>query len=346
MSNKLIVLCALLTGCLPTFETVEEACDGKVPGAKNASDEAVDALARVSCYRRLAKLTRARIEPRLQEASEAHNLYTRAQGTEEALASWNGFFTEEPGQPFFTGETVYDRAEAAGYPNATAGGLSVWQYEYLDGQEATDRIDFWFPDPDVRQSYLQLAWVGGAYAAGPSDHVSTTQMANMEIFYQIPVLDHAGVPVVYPVDGQRDVHLSYEPVDPNSFGYGLGELGYPITVTVGGTTHSGGDNPHQISVNQATLTGPEGDITLLTATPSEHPFLRYTVAFVPEVPLQANTEYTFFAELSWVDQPNRKVESIFTTGSDPSPHSFARIGANDLPRKPTIRHWVWDPAQP
>lgn len=346
MLNRMPLLMLILSACLPSFETVEEACDGKVPGSKNAPEQAIDAMARVSCYRRLTKLTRARIEPRLQEASEAHNLYTRAQATEEALAAWTFFFEEEAGQPHYTGVTVYDRAEAAGYPVANDGGLGVWQFEYLDDQSATDRIDFWFPDPDVRQSYLQPAWVGGAYAAGPSDHVPDSMLANMEIFYQIPTLDHAGTPVTYPVDGQREVHTSYEPIDPSSFGYGLGELGYPITVTVGSTTAGSGENPHELEVHRAVLTGPTGELLLLTAIPGEHPLLRYTVAFVPELPLEANTEYNFSAELSWTDQPNRNIDLTFTTGSEPSPHSFRQVQTAELPKKPIIRHWELEPPRP
>ena len=119
-----------------------------------------------------------------------------------------------------------------------------------------DRIDFWFPEPAVRQSYLQPAWVGGGDKEGPPEVDPERRIAYVNLFYQVPVLEHQANPVIFPKDGQEDVPTSFEALWDATATFGMGQLGYPITVTVG----SQGDP--NIQVRSSTLSGPDGNVEL------------------------------------------------------------------------------------
>lgn len=330
-----------LAGCMPNFATVDEACDGKVPGSSNVANvNAVDVFARINCYRRVAKLNRARMDKQVQEAVENHNAYQLENATPEDLDPWNGIFDEQPGLPGYTGNDPIERLEETGYPNATSSTLTYWEWSYKDDQDAVERIDFWFPEPHVRQSYLQLSWVAGGYDEGATEVDPETRIAYVNIFHQVPVRDHAGTPAFFPKDGQEDVPTSFEAVWQATASYGMGQLGYPITATVGATEHAGSANPHNLNVKSAKLTGPEGEVELMIETPDTHGYLRYSVALYPLTPLQPNSEYTYEVVLDWTFNDDRSFTNTFRTGPEFEPHGFGGLSGRGIPQPPKLRHGV------
>ena len=295
---------------------------------------------RINCYRRLAKINRAAMQPQVQEAVENHNKYQLVNATEGDLDPWNGIFGEESGKPHYTGSNPYERLEEVGYPNTDRGTLTFWEWSYQDDEDAVGRIDFWFHEPHVRQSYLQPAWVAGGYAEGPTEINPDRRIAYVNIYHQVPVRDHAGTPVIYPKDGQEDVPTSFEAVWAATASFGMGKLGYPITVTVGSLEHRATDNPHAIKVKSSSLKGPNGNIELFTETPDSHGYLRYSTAFYPLEVLAPNTTYTFEATMDWDTQQDRNITTSFTTGPESEPHGFGAIGttSREAPTPPTLNY--------
>ena len=302
-----------LSACMEDFYVLEEACDDSVPGDKNVSnDAAVATFLRTNCYRRLVKLGPARINTQIQEAAENHILYLVS--NEFDLDFANGVGAEEPGQLNFTGADVYDRLEHTGYPGVDRNSMGVWEWRFIDPEEAAARVDFWFPDPFARQAFLQPSWVGGGYDEGSSDP-SISNTAYMTIFYANPVTEASGQPVIYPKDGQTGVPTRFVPVDPSRVIYEYGETGYPISVTVGSTVNSSGSNPHGIELHNVRLTGPNGELELHTETPADGQLL-FTMGFYPVLPLEPGVEYDFYVKMSWDNNEDREFTTTFRTGAD------------------------------
>ncbi len=337
----LSVLCS--AACRPDFATVDEACDDRVPGSKKVTnDEAIEVFRRMGCYRRLARMGRAKMNPLIQEAVTNHNLYQQKNYLPEDWPTKLG--EEESGKPGFTGEDAYARLEAVGYTGGERGALGLWEYVYWDDEDPVSRVDFWFHDPEARQAVLQPSWVAGGYAEGPLQNAGPEhppKMAYMALFYQIPVREHAGSPVIYPKDGQEEVPTGFEAVDPNQVMYGQGMLGYPITLTVGSIEHGGDPNPHGIKIRASKLTGPGGEVSMTAFDPVSDPQMRYSAAFYPDEELQPNSEYTFEVTLDWGTQENRTFTSTFRTGRQWAPHSYRDL-AREVPPRPQIRHRVID----
>ena len=99
--------------------------------------------------------------------------------------------------------------------------------------------------------------------------------------------------LLYPADGQTGVPTTFnsdiEYPDPAP---DQGNVGPPITVTVGEATMDGPDhNPHDLHLVSASLVGPDGELDLLTLEPEEDEWISFTVAAVPIAPLMPATEY-------------------------------------------------------
>lgn len=332
----LLAALAPAAACRPDFSTVEEACDGKVMGTNKIENQvAIDVFARIGCYRRLAKMTRPYMQFQVQEAVENHNRYQQVNTTEE-LWNQDGMHSEAPGMPEFTGVDAYERLDAVEYAGVDQYTLSAYLYSYWDDLGAVERIDFWFHDPAPRQSFLQPSWVAGGYAEGPLANFPGQRMAYMNIFHQMPVVEAAGKPIFYPKDGQLEVPTGFEAVDDKSPVYGMGVIGYPITITVGSTRTEGAGNAHGISIHDVSLKGPDGLVELQVETPDTDPEMRYSAAIYPLTELAPNADYTFDVELSWHDNDHLSYTTVFTTGPASAPHSFSGLGSGRLVPQRTL----------
>ena len=299
-----VALGGLLAGCASP-ETVDDACKDTVSGDQHATTDGPEAVRRMNCYRTLSGLRRLVVDDDLQAAAEGH---LRWMITNNRVTS-----VQEEGTDDFTGTTPLARIEATDYPMD----LADYGYWYGDLTASSDDqlelIDHWMASPYSRQFVLQpdQRHMGVALREGLVASLGT---------YDNPPIEHSTRPVVYPVDGQREVPPDYpwlgahtEDGVPRSQ-----PLGYPITVTVGSAAyerHGRSPDPYDLVVGGAVLTGPAGDVALHALTHDLTPFdLTYTAAFFPLEPLEADASYRFTATVSWLSDENETSERDVDVG--------------------------------
>ena len=306
-----LVLCAalLLVGC-QRFESVDDACKKNVPGDQHASRQgAIDAVARLNCYRRLARVGVLRFDKIVQEVTEDHVSYMAG------LPDLSGYVPgqESMDQNGFTGANLDARLEAKNYQEV-AGSLDRWEVTPVRWPfSGADNIDYLFPDPWIRQAYLQPLVIG----AGFDERFSESEIDGGWLSYLTLLYDREQTlrSFVYPVDGQIDVDPSYTD---EIMGGGLveyGEVGYPITVFV---------NSDAPVLEDYLLRGPSGNVDVVIHLPGDAswgPVLSGTIAITPLEPLEPNQTYEFTARVR-ADGVQQKLESTFTTASKNSRPSF------------------------
>ncbi|MBW2257971.1 MAG: hypothetical protein JRI25_25680 [Deltaproteobacteria bacterium] len=301
------LLCVLaMCGCHPQFATVDEACHDHVPGQARDTEEAVDAIYRVNCYRRVARMARGSTDYRISAAAEAHALYIEANG-------YSGdFITEEPGQPHFSGATPLDRAEAQNYDLGDGWDrwLGYWEGVFSRSEDPGEHADVWMESPYTRQGVLQPSWKDAGYGVSSS-------YAVLDILFDFPASTHIQNPVVYPADGQEDVPTEVlwwpddqvVPLDRT--------VGFPVTVTVGSDMEGSGlydDNPYGLVLLDSAIEGPDGEVSHYILIPESTPYsLLFTVALIPRDPLEPDTTYTVTARLHWNANAAKEVAATFTT---------------------------------
>ena len=333
---------ALLIGCRPEFDTLEEACQDSVPGSSKAPEAAMEAVGRGNCYRRLAGLAPARVDDQYSAAERAHARYAENNGLSGGV--------EDSTRPGFTGELAWNRLEAQGYdlPEDFESGYHFWTLEVPSVGQPSTEIDAWMGHWLTRQVLLQPGVVDSGY--GRSGGI--TAYGNLSEF---PSNDRVDQPVVYPKDGQVDVPYSVvngfasEIIDENAV------VGYPITITVS-SAELGSDpqdsNPYSlVLLDQQILDEQDRLVPVYEIQPETTPQpFPYTVALVPEEPLEPNTTYRVFARVSWVDGI-KNVEATFTTGSEGAVETPEGLDAESARRAAfqrglvIQRHWVNGPQQ-
>lgn len=285
----LAVLLAL-SACRPDFATIDEACHDKVPGAQHGVGDAEDLVHRVNCHRRVAGISRLRLHPRVQEVADNQGRSGQLRPVDELM------------------QTLRD----LNYSFSASRGFALWSM--LAGAEAeldpADRIDRIMAEPYLRQVLLQPS----------SRHVGVSQhgdLVSMLLSYDYPPRERGFRTVVYPADGQLDAPTTWLSLFDGVDGIPSGMLGYPITVTVGGTTEQpfGTRDPYAIEVRDVALEGPDGPIDVAVVLPRDTQLLlMFTAVFVPLSPLQPDADYNFSARVTW-SSGGRTVRSSFRTGS-------------------------------
>ena len=115
-----VVAFALVAGC-NTFETVEEACLDESPGQQFITKPGdVEIFQRGNCYRRLAKRPRVVVNKQMQEAIEAHANWIDLNGP-DVTRSISVLRNEIASTEGFTGTTVFDRLDNAGFGKVSDG---------------------------------------------------------------------------------------------------------------------------------------------------------------------------------------------------------------------------------
>jgi len=278
----------LLLACLEEPEevstvTLEDACGTSEYGDDNASSAAKAALDRTNCYRNLLGLNPGLLDPALDEAAQSHADYMSRNNTvtHQQIAGTGGF----------TGEWVWDRFEAAGYPiqNGNSWG-EVVAYGYED---PADAIDGWVETVYHRIPYTTPDWRELGY--GQSGLYSA-----MGFVTRYPAQQSSAV--LYPVQGQLDVPPTFQsdeewpdPAPDHSL------VGMPITVSVGAEDATNSQqNPYQLVLNEASLSGPDGDLEFLALEPDNDSWLFNTIALVPVEPLQPGSRYEGMLDISWI----------------------------------------------
>lgn len=274
-------LLLFLGACRPDFVSVDDACpDGVDPGDPTASDDAVAAWSRAACYRSRLGLPLGALDARLDTAAQAHAGYM-------AVADELGHQETDASNVDYTGEWPWDRADAAGYTGWTGVSETV-----AYGSDADQAVDDWMGTLYHRIPFTMPEWdaVGFGLAEG---YASMT--------FATPFPGQGSAVVLYPSDGQTGVPGGFssdsESPDPVP---GADEVGTPITLTVSATS-TGDDpqNPYDLELLDASLSGPDGDVPFTTLTPTTDPDLIFAVGLVPEAPLAADSAWTATFHVRW-----------------------------------------------
>jgi hypothetical protein len=306
---RLIFTASLFSGC-QKFTNVDEACKDTVPGEKHASHQtAVEAVARLNCYRRLAKVGVLSFDRTVQEVTEDHVSYMLS------LDDLNGYTPgfEQNEQPGFTGVDLNSRLDAKNY-NQVVGSLDRWELTPMRWPfNGRDNIDYLFPDPWVRQLFLQPLVIGAGFDEGFSDsEIDGGWMSYLTILYDSAM---TVPPFVYPVDGQIDVDPTYTDEIMGGALVQYGEVGFPITLFL--------NTPVPV-LEEYSLRGPNGDVDVVIHLPGDASWgatLAGTIAVTPLDPLEGGATYTFTSKVR-ADGQVLRLDSTFTTASLSSRPSF------------------------
>lgn len=297
----MILLTALLAcgggGSKASPVSVDDMCRTFDYGDDGASDDAKAGLERTNCYRRLMGLSAAELEPHLDIAAQQHAEYMAT----------NNILTheEDKNADGYTGEWVWDRAETAGYDEAYN---TVMSEVVSQGYGPEAAVDGWmnsvyhripFTVPDVLETGF-----------GQEDRYSS-------MAFVTEYTSDSAAAVLYPVDGQIDVPPSFnsdfEEPDPAP---GASYVGPPITVTVSSQSAPGTDNnPFVLVLRDASLSGPDGDVGLITLDPDSDPYMFQAIALVPEETLQPDADYDVSVDITWTGG-EKTLTATFHTASE------------------------------
>ena len=262
--------------------SIDEACDALGPGYGSATDDAVEAIDRTNCYRNLMGLSRGMLDPDLDAASQMHADYMDRHDT---LTHW-----EDPSRPLYTGEWVWDRMEAAGYPVAPG---QSWSEVVASGTTPAEAVDLWIGSVYHRIPFTMPYWLDAGFG-------QTGDFSSMSFVTPFP--DGPRTAVMFPADGQDEVPTSFnsdtEVPDPAP---SHGVVGYPVTVTaVASSVGSDWSNPYNVELVDAELVGPNGDLVdCLLSDPSTDDHLYVMATMLPVSPLQSESVYTATMTVRW-----------------------------------------------
>lgn len=311
--RRFLLLSALgILGCRPTYDSVDAACPGRIPGQAKADAGAISAFLRVSCYRRSAWEGRARVDYRVDQAATSHARYFSING----VSANTNLLAEDANAQGFTGADPLARVLARGFPVSSGEKLGFWEGVFpADASVSPEAlVDGLMPAPYTRQGVLQPLWRAGGYGTDGGYTVLT-------ILYDFPADQHVNHPVFWPRDGATDVPTSWDVSDDDGVVPPDQTVGYPITFTVG-SNQSGSNlaaaNPYDLLLRKSSITGPDGtDVSHWAVTPDNSALpLLYTIALVPEQPLDPGTTYTVTVRAKWNAHPTASdFEMTFTTAA-------------------------------
>ncbi len=314
MRTSLVFIASVVAvaGCRPEFTSVEEACQDSAPGSTKASDNAIAAVIRGNCYRRLVGEAAAPVDDEYSAASRAHARYVDQNGFLRTESSGESESAENPG---FTGETSPDRLRAQGYDalDQDSGIVFYWTLELPSVGTVANEVDVWMDHWITRQVVLQPGVFDSGY--GRSGEASV-----YENLSEFPSDDRVDKPFVYPMDGQSNVPFSIV----NNFATEIvpeaAVVGYPVTITVSSAalgSDAFDENPYGLVLLEQQILDPDNNLVPAYEIQPGTTVLPFptSIALVPREPLAPNTEYRVFARVSWADGI-KNVEATFTTGTD------------------------------
>lgn len=321
----------LLTACA-SYDSIEEACKEKVPGAEDAPDGALAVFQRLTCYRRYAGLGQARLSPPISRAVANHVFYLNQNVTTYDLATVPAL-SEESGQAGYTGATPIDRFELEGFTSENQS-IQTWSvFAYFTPEQAPrEYIDSLIHDPLFRDALLAPGWRAGSWSRG--ELLDELPFGYLEAALYLPSQQNAYSPVSYPVDGQVNVPTEWE----NPYAYlnnyqnvtvpppfdRLDEIvGYPVTFTFGSAETSGSfnANPLQVQLRSSSFVGPSGPVEHAVIFPGTYfgGVNMSTLALVPLQPLEPNATYTVDIDVAWISRDRMTRQYTFTTSSVAGP---------------------------
>ncbi len=202
------------------------------PGAAQrdaAAQAALDALQapvleRVNYHRGLAGLAPVAAEPRLLKAAQSHSNYLDS-------ANQMGHYEDKKTNPYYTGNSPFDRIDAAHYDYAEAGEVVAHQ----PSSHPAGAVDALVTAIYHRFIILSVDFVHAGPGVSLKAHQGTDEL-NVTVDFgaeTLPPLPPPSVLTVYPVVGQTGVPSDFDPAEefPNPMpGHTL--VGYPVSVQV------------------------------------------------------------------------------------------------------------------
>ena len=277
-----------------TAFTVDGSCGTPDYGYASPSADAREAIERTNCFRNLMGLEPGILHPVVDQATQAHADYMDRHDT---ITHY-----EESSKAGYTGDAVWDRLETAGYPLEPG---NSWAEVVAYGYGPADAVDGWMETVYHRIPYTTPYWTEAGY--GQNGLYSSMSFVS-------PYPNGPRTAVIYPVDGQRDVPVDFDSdiewPDPAP---DHGVVGYPITLTVAANSSSGGDNPYNLYVLDATLTDDSGrEIDCIVSDPDDDEYLSNTAFMLPTSPMSRGTTYTATMVVEW-DGIEETIRATFTT---------------------------------
>lgn len=233
--------------------------------------EIVAALDMINLYRSWLGIAPLTIDPNLQASSEGHANYYRLNYGDPSLAGM-GLHQQTPGKAGFTGESMQDRARAAGYEgsvneNVGLSGSMVWSTEWFIGT-----INHRLTLLDPRYTHIGMAAVNEGDIKFEVINLGT------------PKWSYEAEPewTAWPPDTSTGVGLSFNGEAPNPFSGASYPVGYPITLSY----HGEGD----FTVDSATITSGGQQISTFHSVGTGW-LSSKTAQVATSSPLQQGTEY-------------------------------------------------------
>ena len=270
-------------------------CPQTAVDATVSSELALEAIDQTNMYRSMMGLEDGVLNPILNQASQAHADYMACH---EVITH-----QEDAADAGFTGEWVWDRMEAAGYPLEPG---RLWSEVVAEGYSASEAIDGWVGSVYHRIPFTQPYWVEAGFGL-------TDRFGAMAIVTPYP--DGPRAAVMYPVDGQVDVPIDFnsdwEIPDPDPE---RGLVGHPISVTVAAPTAASGlEDPYGLRLLEAVLIGPDDEaIEVMAVDPGDDVHLYTMAAMWPVEPLEPNSDYDAVMTVEW-DGESETLVSAFRT---------------------------------
>ncbi len=194
-----------------------------------ASQTQLDALQapvldRVNYYRALAGLPPVAAEPRLLQAAQSHSSYLDS-------ANQMGHYEDKKTNPYYTGNSPFDRIDAARYDYAEAGEVVARQ----PSSHPAAAVDALMSAVYHRFIILSPDFVQAGPGVALKAHQGTDEL-NVTVDFgaeTLPPLPPPSVLTVYPADTQIGIPIDFDPAEesPNPMpGHTL--VGYPISIQV------------------------------------------------------------------------------------------------------------------
>ena len=181
-------------------------------------------LDRVNYYRGLAGLPPVAAEPRLLKAAQSHSSYLDS-------ANQMGHYEDKKTNPYYTGNSPFDRIDAAHYDYAEAGEVVARQ----PSSHPAAAVDALMTAIYHRFIILSIDFVHAGPGVALKAHQGTDEL-NVTVDFGAETLPPPLLPAlltVYPADAQTGIPTDFDPAEefPNPMpGHTL--VGYPISIQV------------------------------------------------------------------------------------------------------------------
>ncbi len=281
---------------------------------QETNPEIVAALESINLYRSWLGIAPLKIDPNLQAASEGHANYYRQNYGDPNLAGM-GLHQQTPGKPGFTGASMQDRANAAGYKgyvneNVGLSGSMIWSTDWFIGT-----INHRLTLLDPRYTHIGMAAVDEGDIKFEVINLGATEWTD----------ESEPEWAAWPPNNTTGVGLSFSGEAPNPFPGASFPTGYPITLTYHG--------PGELSLQSATVTANGQRVESFSSVGSGW-LSSKTAQIATSTPMQNGTTYEVSATGTANGEPFIKSWSFTSTTGDDKLALDGRVAPSPGPSEP------------